>query len=133
MAAQNVEKSTFLVSLECSRAFHSLSIPLLLYNMSYSIIQEDFCYTRFDSETIPWFDRCLSDRAPVVDLRMVNDATRYFSLPLVARHVPQGIILGPFFVILYSSDIVSRIVGYCKLVKQCHLIVSHTSLCCCSV
>lgn len=100
LAAQDQGMCSILVLLDFSRAFDSISIPLLLSKLA---------FYGFDSNSLNWFSSYLDQRKQCVELRLPNGHTLKSSLQAVPRGVPQGSILGPILFILYSADIVQAI------------------------
>lgn len=100
LAAQDQGKLSLLLLLDFSRAFDSLSIPLLLSKLS---------YYGLDPASVRWFHSYLTHRQQYVELKQANGTVIRSKLCQVNRGVPQGSILGPILYILYSADIVKCI------------------------
>ena len=100
LTAQENGMATILVLLDYSRAFDSLSIPLLLSKLT---------FYGFDAETLLWFTSYLNERSQMVRIRLRNGDTTCSGKKPVNRGVPQGSILGPILFILYTADIVKSI------------------------
>ncbi|XP_063837210.1 uncharacterized protein LOC135086410 [Ostrinia nubilalis] len=95
LAAQDQGMATILVLLDFSRAFDSISVPLLLSKLT---------FYGFDNGTVAWFASYLENRSQFVELAS-NGVTQSSKLRSLHRGVPQGSILGPLLFILYSSDV----------------------------
>ncbi|KAI5651321.1 reverse transcriptase (RNA-dependent DNA polymerase) domain-containing protein [Phthorimaea operculella] len=104
LAAQDQGKATILTLLDFSRAFDSLSIPLLLAKLH---------FYGFDVPTVNWFRSYLTDRSQIVQVKASNGEISKSSISESIRGVPQGSILGPILFILYSADITHQI-KHCK-------------------
>lgn len=100
LSAQDQGKLSFLLLLDFSRAFDSLSIPLLLAKLT---------FYGLDSSSVKWFHSYLTHRQQCVELKQVNGTMVRSQLRPINRGVPQGSILGPILYILYSADIVKCI------------------------
>lgn len=110
LAALEVGKSTFLVLLDFSKTFDSLSIPLLLSK----VVVLWFWLKRYDS-LIAIFCLLLVifiSYSEIVELRMTNGASVYSSPRPVSKSVPQRAFLGPLLFILYRAHIVTSVRSY---------------------
>lgn len=88
-----------------SRAFNAINISLLLRKLAfYGFVP--FMVTQVHSY--------IRDRKQQVEIKKPNDTIITSNPLLLVRGVPQGSILGPLLVILYSVDIVKRIQQHCK-------------------
>lgn len=103
LAEQDQGLGTILVLLDFSRAFDSISIPLLLSKLSYYGV---------DATAIGWFESYLSNRSQFVQITKEDGTQLSSSCKSVVRGVPQGSILGPLLFIIYSADI-------CWQIKHC--------------
>lgn len=105
LAEQDAGRGTILALLDFSRAFDSISIPLLLSKLRYYGLQDT---------SVSWFENYLSGRLQSVKLANGGDGGDVLSdFKLLTRGVPQGSILGPLLFILYSADIVT-VINHCK-------------------
>lgn len=100
LEAQDKGKGTLLALLDFSRAFDSLSIPLLLCKLR---------YYGFDDHTLAWFTSYLTGRHQAVQIRSPDDAALRSRFCPVRRGVPQGSILGPLLFIIYTADITKQV------------------------
>lgn len=104
LASQDQGMCSILVLLDFSRAFDSISIPLLLSKLA---------FYGLDSLSVNWFSSYLNQRQQCVELKLTNGSSLKSSFRPVPRGVPQGSILGPILFILYSADITEAF-SYCK-------------------
>lgn len=105
LAEQDAGRGTVLALLDFSRAFDSISIPLLLSKLRYYGLQDT---------SVSWFENYLNDRLQSVKLANGRDGGNILSdFKPLTRGVPQGSILGPLLFVLYCADIVS-VIKHCK-------------------
>ena len=100
LEAQDKGMGTLLALLDFSRAFDSLSVPLLLCKLK---------YYGLDDHSVAWFSSYLSGRQQAVQVRSPDGNTIRSGFREVHRGVPQGSILGPLLFIIYTADIVRQI------------------------
>lgn len=100
LEAQDRGMGTILVLLDFSRAFDTISIPLLLGKL---------VYYGFDEHAVKWFGSYLSNRSQYVKISRGDGSVTTSSPAQVRSGIPQGSILGPLLFILYVADVINCI------------------------
>ncbi|XP_052749329.1 uncharacterized protein LOC128200304 [Galleria mellonella] len=104
LTSQDSGEGSLLALLDYSRAFDSISIPLLLAKLT---------FYGLDEQSVGWFTSFLDNRRQTVKLVGRAGRPAFSDSSEVTRGVPQGIILGPLLFILYSADLIKQI-QHCK-------------------
>ena len=97
--------STLLVSLDYSAAFDTIDHSILLDRLKYSF--------GFTSTALTWLQSCLTGRSQFVKFGNHNS-----SCTSITTGVPQGTVLGPLLVTIYTSPITAIASAHCISQQQ---------------